>query len=164
MTVNCVSSTCRKPIESTWDFCPYCGEDNRSPHEQQQVPRHFHRYLHGSGHCFLCGEPFDEPYVFNRRWRMRLVTALLALSIVLFLTAGNIALGGIGKPSIGGSWIQSWYGQSVKLRHKGSVEYTTLGRHRITQLCLFGLLSGIGGGLLLFRHPLSWIARDRSWS
>jgi hypothetical protein len=125
MTVNCVSSSCRKPIESTWDFCPYCGSDNRAPSDQPGVDPHKHQFLQGLGYCLLCGEAHDEPYAMSGRWRVRLATCLLLLSLLLGFLILNIQMAGNNRPAIAKSWIRTWYDQPVSHRSKYSGRYTT---------------------------------------
>ena len=163
MRIQCVSDFCDREIDPSWHFCPYCGTDNRPPSQKVKVGQHVHRYLHRQGCCLLCGEPSDEPYLFGRRWRMGISLTLLTVSGVLLLTSLNIALAGIDKPSIVKGYIRSWYEEPVKRRRKGYTYYTTLGQTRIETCVILGIASGILGGLLLAKSPLSWINKGASW-
>lgn len=163
MSVNCVSASCRKKIDSLWHFCPYCGEDNRSPADQIKVGSHSHRYLHRKGCCLLCGEPSDEPYLFGRRWRVGISLSLLIVSAVLLLTSLNIALAGIDKPSIAKSYIRAWYEEPMKRSRKGHTWYTTRGQDRIETFAICGSLIGVLGTLLLVKSPLTWINKGVAW-
>lgn len=46
---------CHKQVDASWQFCPFCGADNRPPESQPHVPVHTHDFSKGY-HCILCGE------------------------------------------------------------------------------------------------------------
>lgn len=163
MSIQCVSDFCDLEIDPTWQFCPYCGTDNRPPSQRFKVGKHAHRYLHRQGCCLLCGEPRDEPYLFGWRWRMGISLTLLTVSGFLLLTSLNIALAGIDKPSIAKGYIRSWYEEPVQRRRKGYTYYSTLGQYRIENLVIIGCIGGLLGGLLLAKSPLSWINKGVTW-
>jgi hypothetical protein len=164
--IQCVSETCDYEIDPNWDFCPYCGVDNRPPSRRSEpIPRHSHRFLHRSGCCLICGEPIDEPYYFRRRWRMRIATALLIISVASLLIAINIGLAGAGMPAIAKEYVKSWYDQPT--RHFGRrtfrPRYSTLGRDLVTDFVILGVGSGLLGALMLFKQPLRWFDKRDGW-
>lgn len=164
--IQCVSETCAYKLDPSWDFCPYCGADNRPPSRRQDPVRpHVHRYLHRVGCCLICGEPFDEPYYFRRIWRVRIASTLLALSLASAFVALNIGLAGAGKPSIAKSYIQSWYDSPTfhYSRRRLGPRHSILGRDRIIDFLLISVGTGVLGGLMLFKQPLRWFDKRDGW-
>ncbi len=162
--LQCVSDYCDREVDPSWDFCPYCGCDNRPPSRKGPVRFHAHKYLHRSGCCTRCGEPIDEPYVFKRKWRMQISGFLLALSLLAFLSALNIGLAGVRKPAIAAKSIQSWYDITITRRSRRyGTRTTTLGRDWILNLMIVGAVCGGLGGLMLFKQPLRWIDKRDGW-
>jgi hypothetical protein len=41
-------------VQDGWQFCPYCGVDNRPPESRSAVPAHQHDFTKGY-HCIYCG-------------------------------------------------------------------------------------------------------------
>lgn len=57
----CVRDECKQPIEAVWAFCPYCGEDNRPPHNRNAVVACRHKFVSAGGFCFTCGGDAVQP-------------------------------------------------------------------------------------------------------
>jgi hypothetical protein len=46
---------CHADIDRTWQFCPFCGADNRPSDRRMSVPAHAHDFSKGR-YCPICGE------------------------------------------------------------------------------------------------------------
>ncbi len=58
--VHCVSESCRKEIEETWSFCPFCGTDNRPPEERPTIGACAHQFIPPNKFCLRCGRSVDQ--------------------------------------------------------------------------------------------------------
>ena len=48
---------CQKPIDSSWQFCAFCGADNRPPEHRPPIAEHTHDFSKGY-HCITCGASY----------------------------------------------------------------------------------------------------------
>jgi hypothetical protein len=147
MTVTCISSVCRKPIESTWDFCPYCGEDNRSPARQVGAGEHACVYWKDLSYCLQCGQPHEDSYEVARKSVNRWCLAFLFGGLLLAFTVFNIKMAYADRPSFGRPWIQSWYENPVVRQGRTGRSYTRL---LGDEICLYtGLVATLALGISL---------------
>ena len=155
MRPQCVHPACTVPIESGWDFCPVCGTDNRPPRERTPVRRHRHEWLSAKGRCVRCGEPADEPYMFNRKWRLRIAGTLLGLGGACLLAIGFLQLGIALPATTLGSAVNRWYA-----RDAGDL---LLG-HFATILLVLGVVAfAIAGGWMLLKLPAPETDAEPDW-
>ena len=89
----CISDACKREIDENWSFCPYCGEDNRSPDQKAPIGEHGHTYITNEFYCLICGHVRGAAGTTLRNQRVVgtitgiLGLALFALSIFLILSS-----------------------------------------------------------------------------
>jgi hypothetical protein len=149
--VHCVSDTCREQLDQKWNFCPFCGTDNRPPEYRPKIKNCRHEYVSATGYCVDCGHKYGADYGASLAvWQVRggiLLMALGALLIVAAFLIGQIHSQGHGP---GYEWIRSWFDQPYLTRGKYGTTYTTyLGREVLTWMFLgSAFLILIGAGML----------------
>ena len=77
---------CRRAVDASWSFCPFCGADNRDPAlHQGPVGAHSHDFRFAA-HCVLCGATGGaQPVLQGKKaamwnlppWWVRLIIGLL---------------------------------------------------------------------------------------
>ena len=150
----CVSDYCDYPMDPAWHFCPNCGTDNRPPARRGKVPHHYHRFVARSGFCWLCGEPSDEPYAFNRKWRLRLSATAATVGAGFLGWAGMLYTMHASPRGALGQWVTSWYEIEVTHRRRGGRYYTTwAGSDAVQWSVIVGVLLLLVGLALFFRTP-----------
>lgn len=155
MGLQCVCERCDYPMDPTWAFCPACGEDNRPPSQRVKIPAHSHRFIERSGHCWACGEPANEPYGFNRQWRLRLAALAIAGGIGMAAWAGLLKAFHASQTGPIGRWVASWYDNPVRHRGKYGRVYFSLQGDDVTLLCFMASVPLVVVGLFLFfRVPM----------
>lgn len=97
----CADRSCKMPLQAGWDFCPYCGADNRlspGPVSEHGCPDHM---PFPEGHCTRCGA---KPQMARLRGRQPFWVAsapngrLGALGGVILLILGPLLWGLIYPP------------------------------------------------------------------
>lgn len=70
--MHCQCVGCHKDIDPAFNFCPFCGADNRNPTVRPAVGPHNHEFRHGP-FCTVCGEPYQmrDPAATGRRYLFR---------------------------------------------------------------------------------------------
>jgi len=64
--VRCDSAECNRELEEDWQFCPYCGSDNRPPEQRSQLVGCLHNFYIGGSYCTRCGYLNVQPVVGSR--------------------------------------------------------------------------------------------------
>jgi hypothetical protein len=54
---SCANEKCKRAMEESWAFCPFCGTDNRSEPLRTAVLQCTHLYFSGTAFCAKCGMP-----------------------------------------------------------------------------------------------------------
>jgi hypothetical protein len=85
---NCMNPLCRKAIGEDFAFCPYCGADNRPPHERVKPKCANHGTVDGGRACLRCGVKLQEDGTPVRGSAYRLLGLLLLLFGLAVLAAG----------------------------------------------------------------------------
>ena len=84
----CMSASCRKEIDDSYAFCPYCGTDNREPHERAPVVCSRHLAVPGGRACVLCGKRLNSDGTAKRGPMYRIAGAfMIALGLLLIVGA-----------------------------------------------------------------------------
>ena len=150
--VHCVSDTCREELDQKWNFCPFCGTDNRPPEYRPKIRNCRHEFIKADGYCVDCGRKYGVPYeVSARTWQVRLGLGAMVLGALVLLAAfliGRIHSQGHGP---GYAWIQTWFDQPYITHGRyGSGYPTYLGREILTWMGMGGFFLVIGGLAALF--------------
>ena len=151
MRINCVSADCREHMDRSWDFCPYCGTDNRPPARKTPIPDHRHHFLNRSGHCMVCGEEADEPYNMKGRTRRRLAFVIILFGLLILAWVANMIFAHLHWPALFSDWIRSWWSSTTILRVRLPFIYTReLGWTLCFWLSLIGIIV-VAAGFMLAR-------------
>lgn len=140
MTVYCASLACRKMIDSSWHFCPYCGTDNRPPNLRKSVPLHQHEFIHNQGACVWCGEESGEPYDFSTRKRKVIGRLLFWVGVTVMGLVIYMILVRFHVPLPLSGWIDSWWSRTSFFR----VRIFFMRTHQIgPTLCFYLTILGV---------------------
>lgn len=165
--VHCVSDTCREELDQKWNFCPFCGMDNRPPEYRPRIRNCRHEFVKVDGYCIDCGRRSGENYeAASRSLQVKLgLTGIVlgVLTLVATFLIYQIHAQGHGP---GYDWIRTWYDQTYLAHGKyGNTYVRQRGADTLTWMGLIGFLLTFGGIATFF--PDTWnYGRRRydSWS
>jgi len=108
----CKSKHCKAELVVGWQFCAYCGTDNRPPQFRPPILACPHLFFESEGFCVRCGDCRDgRPNASQREVQANIGKTFLKLGV--FVTIIAIAVEQIHHNQVfGNQWIQSWYDDS----------------------------------------------------
>jgi hypothetical protein len=154
--VHCVSPSCREELDQKWNFCPFCGTDNRPPEYRPKIRNCRHEFIKAEGYCVDCGRKYGIAGAGMPvgPLRFRLGLASIAVGLVTFAAAFLIFKVHMQGHGPGYDWIKSWYDESYVARGKYGAGYMRQrGNDVLTYMWLAGFIFLFGGMTLLFQTP-----------
>jgi hypothetical protein len=122
--VHCISDTCREELDQKWNFCPFCGVDNRPPEYRPKIKNCRHEYVKADGFCVDCGRKYGSGSGPDLNvWQTRLGLLAASLGSVLLVAAfliWRVHLQGHGP---GYDWIRSWFDDTYQARGRHGYTY-----------------------------------------
>ncbi len=91
----CGNPQCRLAVEDGFDFCPYCGSDQRPLPQRKPVGHHDHEWFQGGYYCARCGmmDPETEARIEGQIQGKRFLAyggIAFALAIVCLVVSNGI--------------------------------------------------------------------------
>ncbi|MDR3690389.1 MAG: hypothetical protein P4L46_13490 [Fimbriimonas sp.] len=162
--VHCVSETCRREIDEDWDFCAYCGADNRAPEKRYRVRYCIHRYPDNQHFCIFCGGRYGDRYWEVPAWQRRIGFLAIAGGALLWLAALVIWLVHTKGQGALFQWVNSWYDatHTEYSRYSGPHQVAN-GRSIIGDLFLGGIFGFLAGGSMV-STPRAKFYSDDTWN
>ena len=139
--VHCVSETCKEELDQKWNFCPYCGTDNRPPEYRPRARNCRHDFVIVTGYCVDCGAKFGgSPSRSFGAWRIRLGVSGIVAGVVFLVGAYLIWRVHSQGHGPGYEWIRTWYDETyTRMGKYGNPVTRYRGVDVISWLSLIGL-------------------------
>lgn len=149
----CISRLCGRSLEDEFDYCPYCGHDNRPPTRQWAIGQHPHQFPVGAHYCCVCGATKEGET--ERMTLLKRGQILCGIGAGLFVIAYLVSAVASAQDESG---YRQFRAQLDAIRQRGEEPDEKTGPHfKYSPLGGLPLLFGIAGAACAAYGGILWV-------